>query len=111
MLCELLRQRRNGTSGGASNLLAHEDLEHLRRLILGIYKPSSITLIPHIVILLKQHENYLQCSGKKDSSAAPSLFFLFFWILVASLALLNALSFGLFLGSFIFLFFCIFPSL
>ena len=33
----------NGTSGGASNLLAQEDLELvLRRLIIGIYKPSSI---------------------------------------------------------------------
>ena len=34
-------------------MLAHEDVEHLRRLILVIYKPNSITLIPHIVILLK----------------------------------------------------------
>ena len=29
-------------SGCASNLLAHEDLGHLRRPIVGIYKPSSI---------------------------------------------------------------------
>src|SRR3954470_23282714 len=30
------------TSGCASNLLAHEDLGHLRKPIVGIYKPSSI---------------------------------------------------------------------
>ena len=29
-------------SGCASNLLAHEDLGHLRKPIVGIYKPSSI---------------------------------------------------------------------
>ena len=34
------------TSGCASNLLAHEDLGHLRRPIVGIYKPSSIMKIP-----------------------------------------------------------------
>ena len=33
-------------SGCASNLLAHEDLGHLRKPIVGIYKPSSITKIP-----------------------------------------------------------------
>ena len=30
------------TSGRASNLLGHEDLRHLRKPIVGIYKPSSI---------------------------------------------------------------------
>ena len=30
------------TSGCASNLLTHEDLWHLRKPIIGIYKPSSI---------------------------------------------------------------------
>ena len=33
-------------SGCASNLLAHEDLGHLRRPIVGIYKPSSIMKFP-----------------------------------------------------------------
>ena len=33
-------------SGCASNLLAHEDLGHLRKPIVGIYKPSSIMKIP-----------------------------------------------------------------
>ena len=35
------------TSGCASNLLAHEDLGHLRRPIVGIYKPSSIMKNSH----------------------------------------------------------------
>ena len=33
-------------SGCASNLLAHEDLEHLRKPIVGIYKPSSNEKFP-----------------------------------------------------------------
>ena len=33
-------------SGCASNLLAHEDLGHLRKPIIGIYKPSSIMKFP-----------------------------------------------------------------
>ena len=33
-------------SGCASNLLAHEDLGHLRKPIIEIYKPSSIMKIP-----------------------------------------------------------------
>ena len=33
-------------SGCPSNLLAHEDLGHLRKPIIGIYKPSSIMKIP-----------------------------------------------------------------
>ena len=35
------------TSGCASNLLAHEDLGHLRKPIVGIYKPSSIMKNSH----------------------------------------------------------------
>ena len=34
-------------SGCASNLLAHEDLGHLRKPIIGIYKPSSIMKDSH----------------------------------------------------------------
>ena len=34
------------TSVCASKLLAHEDLGHLRKPIVGIYKPSSIMKIP-----------------------------------------------------------------
>ena len=33
-------------SGCASNLLSHEDLGHLRKPIIGIYKPSSIMKFP-----------------------------------------------------------------
>ena len=35
------------TSGCGSNLLAHEDLGHLRKPIVGIYKPSSIMKNSH----------------------------------------------------------------
>ena len=35
------------TSGCASNLLAHEDLGHLRKLLIRIYKPSSIMKKSH----------------------------------------------------------------
>ena len=37
-----IRKLKLKLSGCASNLLAHEDLGHLRRPIVGIYKPSSI---------------------------------------------------------------------
>ena len=37
-----MKAQQNKLSGCASNLLAHEDLGHLRKPIVGIYKPSSI---------------------------------------------------------------------
>ena len=37
-----MKAQQKKLSGCASNLLAHEDLGHLRRPIVGIYKPSSI---------------------------------------------------------------------
>ena len=36
-----MKAQQKNLSGYASNLLAHEDLGHLRRPIVGIYKPSS----------------------------------------------------------------------
>ena len=44
------------TSGCASNLLAHEDLGHLRRPIVGIYKPSSIMKISHYYMKVTKQE-------------------------------------------------------
>ena len=40
----------------ASNLLAHEDLGHLRRPIVGIYKPSSITKNSHQYMKMTKQE-------------------------------------------------------
>ena len=44
------------TSGCASNLLAHEDLGHLRRPIVGIYKPSSIMKNSHWYMKVTTYE-------------------------------------------------------
>ena len=42
-----MKAQQKKLSGCASNLLAHEDLGHLRRSIIVIYKPSSIMKIFH----------------------------------------------------------------
>ena len=42
-----MKAQQKKLSGCASNLLAHEDLGHLRRPIIGIYKPSSIIKNSH----------------------------------------------------------------
>ena len=44
-----MKAQQKKLSGCASNLLAHEDLGHLRRPIVGIYKPSSILKNSHLV--------------------------------------------------------------
>ena len=90
-----MKTQQKKLSGCASNLLAHEDLGHLRKPIVGIYKPSSIMKNSHLYMkVTKQetlyHEDYgatlkHKC-GKKDSSIVPFfgpflfyLAFLFFW--------------------------------
>ena len=42
-----MKARQKKLSGCASNLLAHEDLGHLRKPIVGIYKPSSVMKNSH----------------------------------------------------------------
>ena len=42
-----MKAQQKKLSGCASNLLAHEDLGHLRKPIIGIYKPSSIMKNSH----------------------------------------------------------------
>ena len=42
-----MKAQQKKLSGCASNLLAHEDLGHLRKPIVGIYKPSSIIKNSH----------------------------------------------------------------
>ena len=44
---EVYESSKRKLSGCASNLLAHEDLGHLRKPIVGIYKPSSIMKNSH----------------------------------------------------------------
>ena len=41
-----MKAQQKKLSGCAYNLLAHEDLGHFRKPIVGIYKPSSIMKIP-----------------------------------------------------------------
>ena len=79
-----MKAQQKKLSGCASNLLAHEDLGHLRRPIVGIYKPSSIMKNSHQYMKVRKqetlyHEDYgatlkHKC-GKKDSNIVPSLFF------------------------------------
>ena len=73
-------------SGCASNLLAHEDLGHLRKPIVGIYKPSSIMKKIPLVYesdiigdsLYEEHGATLKHKcGKRI--VALSLLFSFFW--------------------------------
>ena len=42
-----MKAQQKKLSGCASNLLAHEDLGHLRKPIVGIYKPSYIMKNSH----------------------------------------------------------------
>ena len=87
--CMKVQQKK--LSGCASKLLAHEDLGHLRRPIVGIYKPSSVMKNSHQNMkVTKQktlyHEDYgatlkHKC-GKRIvtlSLLSFSLIFLFFW--------------------------------
>ena len=67
------------TSGCASNLLAYEDLGHLRKPVVGIYKPSSIMKIPTSIwkwlnMRLSTMKNMVLLWSKsveKDSSNCP----------------------------------------
>ena len=91
-------------SGCASNLLAHEDLGHLRRPILGIYKPSSIMKIPTSIWKWQYMRDsiwrtwcYFEAQvWKKDSSIAP-FYFLFIFIFFSFLYFLGLFFFGLYL--------------
>ena len=83
-----MKAQQKKLSGCASNLLAHEDLGHLRRPIVGIYKPSSTMKHSHYYMKVTNqetlyHEDYgatlkHKC-GKKDSNIVPSLFFSHFF--------------------------------
>ena len=88
-----MKAQQKKLSGCASNLLAHEDLGHLRKPIVRIQKPSSImkNSDQYMKVTIKEtlyHEDHgatlkHKC-GKRDSNIAPFLFisffsFSFFW--------------------------------
>ena len=89
-----MKAQQKKLSGCASNSLAHEDLGHLRKPIIGIYKPSSIMKNSHQYMKVTTqktlyHEDHgatlkHKC-GKKDSSIVPSLFFSHFFYYLAFL--------------------------
>ena len=92
------------TSGCASNLLAHEDLGHLRRPIVGIYKPSSIMKIPTSIwkwqnkrlSIMKIMVLLWSTSVAKDSNIVPSLFFSHFFLFLGLLFFMAFLFFWAF---------------
>ena len=51
-----MKAQQKKLSGCASNLLAHEDLGHLRKPIIGIYKPSSIMKNSHQYMKVTKQE-------------------------------------------------------
>ena len=83
-----MKAQQKKLSGCASNLLAHEDLGHLRRPIVGIYQPSSIMKNSHQYMkVTKQetlyHEDYgatlkHKC-GKRIVTLSLLSFSLFIW--------------------------------
>ena len=91
-----MKAQQKKLSGCASNLLAHEDLGHLRKPIIGIYKPSSTMKNSHQYMKVTKretlyHEDYgatlkHKC-GKGQQHYPFSLFlsfFLFWWASLAS---------------------------
>ena len=96
-----MKAQQKKLSGCASNLLAHEDLGHLRRPIVGIYKPSSIMKNSHQYMkVTKQktlyHEDYgatLQHKCGKAQQHCPFSLFLSFFIWAFSLFFMAFLVF------------------
>ena len=93
-----MKAQQKKLSGCASNLLAHEDLGHLRKPIVGIYKPSSIMKNSHQYMkVTKQetlyHEDYgatlkHKC-GQGQQHCPFSLFLTFFWAFSFFMAFLS----------------------
>ena len=92
-----MKAQQKKLSGCASNLLAHEDLGHLRRPIVGIYKPSSIMKKFPLVYESDKTRDSLSWRSwcyfeaqvwKKDSSIAPFYsFFILFGLFLFGLSL------------------------
>ena len=94
-----MKAQQKKLSGCASNLLAHEDLGHLRKPIVGIYKPSSIMKNSHQYMKVTTQETLYhedhgatlkhKCGKRIVTLSLLSfslifLFFLFFWASLAS---------------------------
>ena len=78
-----MKAQQNKLTGCASNLVDHEDLGHLRRPIVGIYKPSSIMKNSHQYMkVTKQetlyHEDYGATLKHKCGKRIVTLSSLFF---------------------------------
>ena len=83
-----MKAQQKKLSGCASNLLAHEDLGHLRKPIVGIYKPSSIMKNSHQYMKVTKYETLYhkdhgatlkhKC-GKRIVALPLLLFFSFCW--------------------------------
>ena len=83
-----MKAQQKKLSGCASNLLAHEDLGHLRKPILGIYKPSSIMKNSHQYMKVTTQETLYhedhgatlkhKCGKRGQQHCPPFPFFLFF---------------------------------
>ena len=58
-----MKDQQKKLSGCSSNLLAHKDLGHLRKPIVGIYKPSSITKITTSINMTKHETLYNEEHG------------------------------------------------
>ena len=115
-----MKAQQKKLSGCASNLLAHEDLGHLRKPIIGIYKPSSIMKNSHQYMKVTTqetlyHEDHgatLKHKCGKRIVALPllsfSLIFYFFYFYLGLSLFLWPLFFSFFvwasLASFIYFF-------
>ena len=85
-----MKAQQKKLSGCASNLLAHEDLGHLRKPIVGIYKPSSIMKNSHQYMKVTKQETLYhkdhgatlkhKC-GKIGQQHCPFFSFFFFFFL------------------------------
>ena len=82
-----MKAQQKKLSGCASNMLAHEDLGHLSKPIVGIYKPSSIMKNSHQYMKVTKQETlyhkkswcYFEAQvWKKGQQHCPFLF-IFFW--------------------------------
>ena len=97
-----MKAQQKKLSGCASNLLAHEDLGHLRKPIVGIYKPSSIMKSSHQYMkVTKQetlyHEDYGATLKHKCGKRIVTLSLLSFSLIFLGLLFFMAFLFFLFL--------------
>ena len=98
-----MKAQQKKLSGCASNLLAHENLGHLRKPTVGIYKPSSIMKNPNYYIkVTKQetlyHEDHGATLKHKCGKRIVALSLFLFGLSLILPCLFFYLAFLLFLG-------------